>query len=82
MFDLDAHKDKVRLVPNDDFEDIQLVDNYVRLMKIGSSFPFNVKYTLIECIEENTNLFAISPYEMPSINPTMACQQLNIDPGA
>lgn len=47
MFDLDALEDEVTLVPNIDFEVIQLGNNPYQSMKIGSRLPFKVKYTLM-----------------------------------
>lgn len=82
MFDLDVCKDEVRLVPTHEFEVVQLEDNLARSVKIGYELSFEVKSPLIECLQGNTNIFSISPYERPNIDPAVVCHQLNIDPDA
>lgn len=37
---------------------------------------------LIECLQANTNLFAIYPHEIPDIIPKVACHQLKLDVNA
>lgn len=71
MFDFDAFEDGVRPIPDSDFEVILLGDNPARSVKIRYGFPFNVKYIVIECLQENAYLFAISPYEIVNIDPSM-----------
>lgn len=78
MFDLDVCEDKLILVPNYEFEVIQLGDNLTRSMKIRYGFPFEVKPILIEFLQENLYLFAITSLGMPDIDPTVACHQLNM----
>lgn len=43
MFDMNTHKYDVRPVPNGEFEAIQLDDNHIRLVKIRSRIPFDVR---------------------------------------
>lgn len=77
MYDLEAHKDEVRLIPKSEFEAFQLGNNLARSVKIGSWISFEVRSRLTECFQENSDLFSISLQEMPDIDPMVAYHQLN-----
>lgn len=64
------------------FKFIQLGNNHTWSVKIGFKIPLEVRHTLIECLQANTYLFAISPHEMPNIDPYMVCHQLNVHTSA
>ncbi|KAI5396175.1 hypothetical protein KIW84_062394 [Lathyrus oleraceus] len=82
MFDLDACKGEARHVLDDDFKVLQLNDNLVWSLKIRSKLPIKLKSMLNKCLLANTNIFAISPLEMPNIDPIVAFHQLNVNPSA
>lgn len=77
-FDLDTHEDEVRLVLDGEFEAVQLRDNPAKLVKIGVELHLEVKAALIECLQDDTYLFDITPHYMPNIDPSVACHQLNV----
>lgn len=82
MVELNVRGDKILLVPNEDFEFVQLDDNPTRLVKIGGELPCMVNNALITCLRDNPKLFCIYPHEMPNIDLTMTCHKLNLDPNA
>lgn len=82
VLDLDERGDQVRPVLDGDFEFVQLGDNPTRSEKINVGLPLEVRTTLIECLQDNAGLFAITLHEMPKIDPSVACLQLNMDSSA
>lgn len=60
MFDLDAQEDEVQTVPDGDFEPVQLEDNHVGSFKVGFRLPLEVRTTLIEFLQSNVHIFAIT----------------------
>jgi hypothetical protein len=55
-------------------------DNSARIVKIGANLPPNVEESLIRCLKANTDMFVVSPEEMPRIDPKVACHRLNVNP--
>lgn len=80
-FDMDACKDEFKPTPEDGFEYVQLGENLTRLAKIGSELSSEVRSMLIECLQENYDLFAFFPYKIIGINPQVYFHQLNLDAG-
>lgn len=78
-FDLDAREDVVRPVPDRDFEVIQLEEYLYRSVKIGVGLHLKVRTILIEFLQDNAKLFAITPNEILDIDPNIACHHLNVD---
>lgn len=72
----------LKSVLNRDFETLQLEDYFMRLVKIGSGLPIEVKEGLIRCLSANTYLSTIPPHEMSVMDLRTVCYPLNIDPGA
>ncbi|KAI5425266.1 hypothetical protein KIW84_031170 [Lathyrus oleraceus] len=65
-----------------EFEVVRLDDNPTRSVKIGVDLPAEVKEGLVKCLRANTYLFSISSKEMPNIDLSVSCHQLNIHPGS
>lgn len=78
-FDQYACEEEVRPTLDNEFESAKLSDNPTRLEKMGFGLSPTIRSMLIECLMVNTYLFVISPYEMPDIDPSVACHQLNVD---
>lgn len=72
MVDLGMREDQVIPILDIDFEVVRLDDNPIWSAKIGFGFPFEVRNALIECLWANADLFIISPYEFPIIEPIAA----------
>ncbi|KAI5390822.1 hypothetical protein KIW84_075924 [Lathyrus oleraceus] len=51
-------------------------------LRLSTKIKTKVKEGLVRCLRANVDLFTISPHEMPTIDPSVACNQLNIDLGA
>lgn len=60
MINLDACKEKVRPIPNGEFEVIRFDDNPTRLVKIWFGIPSEVKSSLMNVFEQ-THISLISP---------------------
>lgn len=82
MYDLEACKDEVRLVPDSEFEFVHLGYNPARSVKIGFELPVEVRSTLTKFLQDTTYIFAISPHEMLDIDPDTVCHSLNMDSSA
>lgn len=67
------------MVSDEEFETIKLDDNPSWVVRIYADFPPTMRKRLFECLRANYNLFAISPDEMLSIDPSVVCHQLNVD---
>lgn len=66
---LDSRKDEVTHTLDDELEFVQLGDNPTRSVKIESMLSPKVRSMLIEYLQANVGLFAISPQQMLGINP-------------
>lgn len=71
-----------RLIPEGEFETVQLKDNPTWLVRNGVEFPLTMKKRLVECLRANAILFVISPGKMSGIYLGITCHQLNIDPSS
>jgi hypothetical protein len=68
--------------PDGEFELVSFGSDSLKNFKIGKDLPEHVKNQLIACLRENADLFAWSAADMPKIDPSVACHQLTVDPGA
>lgn len=73
-FNLDTHEEEVIPTMHDEFESVHTSDNTMWLVKMGFEISLGVISILIEFLQVKSNIFAISPYEMPGIDPDVACQ--------
>ena len=62
------------------FETNQLVNNPLRIVKVGVNLPAVIREGLMNCLRSKVDLFDVSPHEMPQIDSNLACNQLNMDP--
>lgn len=67
------------MVPNGNLESFYLREDLARSVKIGVDLPLEVRAALIEFLQDNADLFAITPYEIPDIDPSIMCYLLNMD---
>lgn len=72
LFNLDARKQEVSPILNEDFEFVQLDDNPSRSFKIGYGLSLEVKSIMIKCLWENMNILVVSSHDMYDIEPTVA----------
>ena len=49
---------------------------------LGSSLTAQERTEMVEFLMANIEVFAWSPYDMPGINPSFICHQLNVFPDA
>lgn len=80
--DLNACKSEIRPTPDGEFEFVQLEYNLDRSIKMRFKLSLEVRSKLVECLQENADFLAISPYGMPGIDPQVACHRLNLDVGS
>lgn len=48
-------------------------------VNIRTELSPKVRVGLVKCLQANVDLFTIFLYEMPRIDPQVACHQLNLD---
>lgn len=80
MFDIEAHEERVRPIPDGDFVVVQLDDNLARSVKIRLRLLSEIKTVLIKCIQTNANPFIILPHKILDIDPSIVFHQYNFDP--
>ena len=51
-----------------------------RFLLLGSQLPEPEKTKLLDLLLKNKEVFAWTPYEMPSIDPSVMCHKLNVVP--
>ena len=51
-----------------------------RYFLLGSQLHEDEKTELLDFLLQNKEVFAWTPYEMPSISPEVMCHKLNVDP--
>ena len=75
--------DEKRWKPEEDVEDI-ILDSYQleKMARIGSHLSPAEKEELTVFLRNNRDVFAWSPFDMPGINPEVACHKLHVDPAA
>lgn len=69
----------MRLIPDIDFEFIELKDNPMQSIWVGVDLSSRVKKGGIMWLKANVDLFTISPCEISSIDPNVVFHMLNID---
>nr|WP_152413087.1 hypothetical protein [Nitrolancea hollandica] len=51
-----------------------------RKIRIGATLTGQIKEALIELLRKNKTSFAWSAADMPGIDPSIICHELNVDP--
>ena len=70
-----------RLAPSEESEDIELtVGNAERLVKVGRNLDPVLKDRIVKVLRENTDVFAFSADEMPSVDTEVMVHHLNVNP--
>ncbi|XP_039687900.1 uncharacterized protein [Medicago truncatula] len=82
LIDLDPREDyqQERIVPIEDLKDIVIGSDPNRTTKIGASLKEAEERNLIQLLQENFDLFAWSPSDMPGIDIKVACHHLAVSP--
>ncbi|XP_072064298.1 uncharacterized protein [Arachis hypogaea] len=79
--DLDTHKNQQdQPSPTDDLEKVILDSNNDHITYVSHSLPADIKEQITKILQENADLFAWTPADMPGIEPDFICHKLQIDP--
>ena len=54
----------------------------MRYFQVGSQLPPLEKVALVKFLEDNIDVFALSTYDVPGIDPEFICHRLNVNPEA
>ncbi|XP_072078151.1 uncharacterized protein [Arachis hypogaea] len=68
--------------PIDELEKVQLDNNINHYTHISSSLLSGTKQKITSLLQQNADLFAWTPADMPGIDPNLICHKLQIDPRA
>ena len=55
-------------------------DDPEKFFQIGVKLPLQEREHLVEFLRENVDVFALSAYEAPGIDPSFICHHLNVNP--
>ncbi|XP_062118739.1 uncharacterized protein LOC133832408 [Humulus lupulus] len=71
-----------RAEPVESLEEIAVMEEPLRKLKVGKNFQGDIKEKLIKFLKDNLDVFAWSHKDMVGIDPSIMCHHLNIDPEA
>ncbi|XP_072087342.1 uncharacterized protein [Arachis hypogaea] len=79
LAELDPRNDDSRPTPTDDLEQVKIGYDE-KFTNIGSAFIAGRRTDLITMLQDNADLFAWTPADMPGIDPNFICHKLAVNP--
>ncbi|RDX95699.1 hypothetical protein CR513_21741, partial [Mucuna pruriens] len=77
-----CHEERERPLPVDKLKEVQVGPLDSQRTKIGTTMTKEQEAELVQCLQQNSDVFAWSPRDMPGIDPNFVSHKLSIIEGA
>jgi hypothetical protein len=83
MIDLDPREvyQKERIKPTEDLKEVCIGPEPHQVTKLGTFLQLEEECTLTKLLQDNLDLLAWKPSDMPGIDPSVVCHHLAVNPG-